>query len=93
TDNDDTAFDSIADNNAVNPLSNLLQTDTSRFLGEAIDQLPEREKQVISLYYYDEMTMKEIGMVLGITESRVSQLRTQAILRLKGHLASEQVSE
>lgn len=92
TDNEDTAFDSIADNNAVNPLSTLLATDTSRFLGEAIDQLPEREKQVISLYYYDEMTMKEIGMVLGITESRVSQLHTQAILRLKGHLASEQVS-
>ena len=93
TDNEDATFDSIADNNAVNPLSTLLATDTSRFLGEAIDQLPEREKQVISLYYYDELTMKEIGKVLGITESRVSQLHTQAILRLKGNLASEQVSK
>ena len=49
----------------------------------AIDDLPEKEKQVVSLYYYDELTMKEIGEVLNLTESRVSQIHTKAILRLR----------
>ncbi len=49
----------------------------------AIDDLPEKEKQVVSLYYYDELTMKEIGEVLDLTESRVSQIHTKAILRLR----------
>ena len=49
--------------------------------------LPEREKLVVTLYYYEELTLREIGEVLGVTESRVSQLHTKAILRLKAHLA------
>ena len=49
--------------------------------------LPEREKLVITLYYYEELTLREIGEVLGVTESRVSQLHTKAILRLKARLA------
>ncbi|MFQ6112345.1 MAG: FliA/WhiG family RNA polymerase sigma factor [Nitrospinota bacterium] len=57
-----------------------------RLLGQAIDALPEREHLVVSLYYYDELTMKEIGRTLDITESRVSQIHTQAILRLRGKL-------
>ena len=56
-------------------------------LGEAIARLPEREKLVITLYYYEELTLREIGEVLGVTESRVSQLHTKAILRLKARLA------
>jgi RNA polymerase sigma factor for flagellar operon FliA len=52
-------------------------------IANAIDDLPEKEKQVISLYYYDELTMKEIGEVLDLTESRVSQIHTKAILRLR----------
>ena len=90
-DSEEMTFDAIADSDAANPLSALVATDTTRVLGEAIDQLPERERQVISLYYYDELTMREIGSVLGITESRVSQLHTQAVLRLKGKLVSEKV--
>lgn len=93
TDGDEMTFDNIIDGDGASPLSGLVSRDTGRILGEAIDQLPERERQVISLYYYDELTMKEIGKVLGITESRVSQLRTQAILRLKGRLLSEHVGE
>ncbi len=52
----------------------------------AIDQLPEKERLLVSLYYYEELTMKEIGEVLGITESRVSQLHTRAVMRLRGKL-------
>ena len=55
-------------------------------LADAISRLPEREKLVITLYYYEELTLREIGEVLGVTESRVSQLHTKAVLRLKSRL-------
>ncbi len=55
-------------------------------LGGAIDALPKKERLVVSLYYFDEMTMKEIGKVLGVNESRVSQLHTKAMLRLRTKL-------
>lgn len=56
-------------------------------LANSIDTLPEREKLIINLYYYEEFTLKEIGKVLGVTESRVSQLHSRALLRLKNKLA------
>jgi RNA polymerase sigma factor for flagellar operon FliA len=56
-------------------------------IADAIARLPEREKLVVTLYYYEELTLREIGEVLGVTESRVSQLHTKAILRLKARLA------
>jgi RNA polymerase sigma factor for flagellar operon FliA len=55
-------------------------------MAEAIDELPEKEKLVLSLYYSDELTMKETGEVIGVTESRVSQLHSQAIIRLRSKL-------
>jgi RNA polymerase sigma factor for flagellar operon FliA len=57
-------------------------------LTEAVDRLPPRERHVVALYYVEELTMKEIGAVLGVTESRVSQIHTQAVLRLRAWLAS-----
>ena len=57
-----------------------------RMLGKAIDRLPKRERTVISLYYYEGFTFKEIGSTLTISESRVYQLHTQAALRLQGYL-------
>ncbi|NIO03591.1 MAG: FliA/WhiG family RNA polymerase sigma factor [Proteobacteria bacterium] len=57
-------------------------------IGKAIERLPENERIVISLYYYDELTMREIGRILNLTESRVSQIHTKAILRLKARLRS-----
>jgi RNA polymerase sigma factor for flagellar operon FliA len=56
-------------------------------IADAISRLPEREKLVITLYYYEELTLREIGEVLGVTESRVSQLHTKAILRLKARIS------
>ncbi|MBI3599705.1 MAG: sigma-70 family RNA polymerase sigma factor, partial [Nitrospinae bacterium] len=55
-------------------------------IARAIDELPEKERLLVSLYYYEDLTMKEIGEVMGITESRVSQIHTKATLRLKGKL-------
>ncbi len=60
--------------------------DMREVLAKAIDELPENEKLLISLYYYEEMTMKEIGTILGLTESRICQIHNQAILRLRGKL-------
>ncbi|HHY47563.1 MAG TPA: FliA/WhiG family RNA polymerase sigma factor [Firmicutes bacterium] len=58
-------------------------------LADAIDELPERERLVIALYYYEELTVKEIGSILGVSESRVSQIHTRALLRLRSRLAGE----
>ena len=55
---------------------------------DGVENLPERERLVLSLYYYEELTMKEIAQVLDITESRVSQIHTKAVLRLRGRLRS-----
>ncbi len=74
------------DEGEADPLKALLTQERVSLVAAAISRLPEREKLVISLYYNDELTMKEVGAVLGLTESRVSQLHSQATLRLKSHL-------
>jgi RNA polymerase sigma factor for flagellar operon FliA len=79
-------IDTIEDTQGPEPQSALAQTELKEALGEAIARLPEREKLVVTLYYYEELTLREIGEVLGVTESRVSQLHTKAILRLKARL-------
>jgi RNA polymerase sigma factor FliA len=83
-------LDTIEDTDGPNPQDALQQTELREALGEAIARLPEREKLVVTLYYYEELTLREIGEVLGVTESRVSQLHTKAILRLKSRLLGAQ---
>jgi RNA polymerase sigma factor for flagellar operon FliA len=80
-------IDTIEDTSGPEPQSALAQTELKEALAESIARLPEREKLVVTLYYYEELTLREIGEVLGVTESRVSQLHTKAILRLKAHLS------
>ena len=80
-------IDTIEDEQGPNPQSALDETEMREAIAEAISRLPEREKLVVTLYYYEELTLREIGEVLGVTESRVSQLHTKAILRLKARLA------
>ena len=80
-------IDTIEDPQAPQPQQAIAQTELREALGESIAQLPEREKLVVTLYYYEELTLREIGEVLGVTESRVSQLHTKAILRLKARLS------
>ena len=80
-------IDTIEDTQGPEPQSALAQTELKEAIGEAIARLPEREKLVVTLYYYEELTLREIGEVLGVTESRVSQLHTKAILRLKARLS------
>ncbi len=83
-------IDTIEDESGPDPELSLELTEVREALAEAISILPEREKLVVTLYYYEELTLREIGEVLGVTESRVSQLHTKAILRLKAHLAGAQ---
>src|SRR5262245_27510130 len=80
-------IDTIEDPTGARPADVLDETETKELLADAISRLPEREKLVITLYYYEELTLREIGEVLGVTESRVSQLHTKAVLRLKSRLS------
>lgn len=77
---------SIADERADDPVAVFESAEIKEILASAIERLPEREKTVIALYYYEGLTLKEIGQVLGVTESRVSQLHTKAVLRLRARL-------
>jgi len=79
-------LDFLADGDTANPLEQLKGDELKNVVAKCIELLPEKEKMVISLYYYDELTMKEIGKVLKLTESRVSQIHTKAIIRLKGKM-------
>jgi RNA polymerase sigma factor for flagellar operon FliA len=83
-------IDTIEDDSGPDPEMSLEQNEVKEALAEAISDLPEREKLVVTLYYYEELTLREIGEVLGVTESRVSQLHTKAILRMKAHLSGVQ---
>ncbi len=70
------------------PLFRCLKGELKQRLTDAIDELPERERLVLTLYYYEELTMKEIGVTLGVVESRVSQIHSAAVLRLRVALAA-----
>lgn len=80
----------IADDRADDPVDIFENAEIKDILASAIERLPEREKTVIALYYYEGLTLKEIGTVLGVTESRVSQLHTKAVLRLRARLHAAQ---
>jgi RNA polymerase sigma factor for flagellar operon FliA len=82
-------LDTLEDPGAPDPARALDLGDLKDRMAEAIARLPEREKLVIGLYYYENLTLREIGEVLGVTESRVSQLHTKAVLRLRSRMQSE----
>lgn len=79
----------LADTHHPDPLSSLVNEREREAIAEAIQELPEKERLVLTLYYYEELTMKEIGELLKVTESRVCQIHTKAILRLKAFLNSD----
>jgi RNA polymerase sigma factor for flagellar operon FliA len=79
-------LDTIKDPRADDPQESLDSSEIKDRLTSAIASLPEREQLVVALYYYENLTLREIGEVLGVTESRVSQLHTKSVMRLKSHL-------
>ena len=78
--------ESIESPTSLNPDIIVEKGEIKRVIIEAIEELPEKEKKVLVLYYYEDLTLKEIGHVLGVTESRISQLHTKAIMRLRAKL-------
>lgn len=85
-DQETNAAERIADPSARTPFEVLEDTTLKELLAQHIESLPEKEKLVLSLYYWNELTMKEIGKVLKLTEGRVCQLHNQALIRLKSKL-------
>jgi RNA polymerase sigma factor for flagellar operon FliA len=79
-------LDTIEDESAPDPQAALDTSEVKDRLSEAIQDLPERETLVVALYYFENLTLREIGEVLGVTESRVSQLHSKAVLRLRSRL-------
>jgi RNA polymerase sigma factor for flagellar operon FliA len=86
-------LDTIHDPDAPDPARVLDSSEMRNQVSDEIARLHEREKLVVALYYYENLTLREIGEVLGVTESRVSQLHTKAILRLKSRLGDEALGE
>jgi RNA polymerase sigma factor for flagellar operon FliA len=86
-DNDEVSFmDTLESPQNLNPDTLIEREEIKSVIVEAIKHLPDKEKKVIVLYYYEDLTLKEIGEVLEVTESRISQLHTKAIMRLRGKL-------
>jgi RNA polymerase sigma factor for flagellar operon FliA len=79
--------DTLEDTRAEDPVLAFESEETKFLLAKAINTLPEREKIVVTLYYYEGLTLAEIGQVLGVTESRICQMHTKAVLQLRGKLA------
>ncbi len=79
--------DTLEDTKAEDPVQAFESEETKFMLSRAINQLPEREKIVVTLYYYEGLTLAEIGRVLGVTESRICQMHTKAVLQLRGKLS------
>ena len=86
-------LDTLQDPDAPDPAKAADATDLKDRVADAIARLPEREKLVIALYYYENLTLREIGEVLGVTESRISQLHTKAVLRLRSHMTEEDLDD
>jgi RNA polymerase sigma factor for flagellar operon FliA len=76
-------LDTIKDPGGIDPEDEAHASELKDRLADAIESLPERERLVIALYYYENLTLREIGEVLGVTESRVSQLHTKAVIGLR----------
>jgi RNA polymerase sigma factor FliA len=79
--------DTLEDTRAEDPVLAFESEETKFLLAKAINTLPEREKIVVTLYYYEGLTLAEIGQVLGVTESRICQMHTKAVLQLRGKLS------
>lgn len=78
--------ETLPDDRAEDPVAALVDRDSRRQLAEAVERLSDRDRIVVTLYYFENLTLAEIGKVLGVTESRVCQLHTRAVLRLRSKL-------
>jgi RNA polymerase sigma factor for flagellar operon FliA len=82
-------IDMIVDNKSQEAFQQIEKEEQKQILSEAIDKLSEKEKTVVALYYREELTLKEIAAVMHLSESRISQIHSQAVLRLRGYLSRQ----
>jgi RNA polymerase sigma factor for flagellar operon FliA len=82
-----TLVDTLEDTRAADPVMSFENEEMRHILAQAVNHLPERERLVVTLYYYEGLTLAEIGKVLGVTESRVCQMHTKAVLQLRNRMA------
>jgi len=87
-DSETSLYDTLADDNQQDPSDIVGERDLQARMVAALKELPEREQTVLSLYYYEELTLKEIGEVLGVSESRACQLHARAVLNLQAFLST-----
>lgn len=85
--------EALEDTQSPNPLLSVAVKERREILSRLIERLPEKEQQVLALYYVEELTMSEVGRVLGVTESRVSQIHSSAILRVRASMRRERLTE
>lgn len=87
-----TLGEKLIDEKSPDPFGMVVGRELAEVLGEAIDRLPEKERLVVTLYYYEGLTAKEISQVMGLSAARISQLHSKAILRLRGRLSRSKAS-
>jgi RNA polymerase sigma factor for flagellar operon FliA len=91
-DEDDEELEFVAAPANEDPLSRFLAAESRQRLADAIEELPEKERLVLTLYYFEELTMREIGLTLGVVESRVSQIHSAALRRLRSAVSARRTS-
>jgi RNA polymerase sigma factor for flagellar operon FliA len=84
---EESLLENISDN-APGILDGLQKEDMQKIIAEAVASLPERERLVMALYYDEELNLREIGAVMGVSESRVSQIHSQAVIRLQARMSN-----
>ena len=77
----------VSNDNIINPSQSIEEDEVKQTLAKAIDKLPEKKKKVVALYYYEGLTLKEISLIMQLSEARISQLHTKAVFRLRGALS------
>jgi RNA polymerase sigma factor for flagellar operon FliA len=85
-------FDTVEDPRAIDPAQGLAMSEFGQRVSDTLEKLPRREKLIIALYYYESLTLREIGTVLGLTESRVSQLHAKAVVTMRADLQAAAAS-
>jgi len=89
SDSNTSPLDLIIDHKSQEAFNHIEKTEQKRIMTEALDRLSEKEKMVVALYYREELTLKEIALIMKLSESRISQIHSQAILRLRGYLGRQ----
>jgi RNA polymerase sigma factor for flagellar operon FliA len=88
SENSPSQYEAFADAKQENPLDGVARNEMANIIAEHLQGLPQMQRQVLALYYFEDMRLREIAEIFGLTESRICQIHSQAILSLRGHLST-----